>query len=302
MEKTILILDDEKLQAEGIKLALSQLRPNYNFVSCSQENEMMNIIDELFFTLAIIDIRMDKYSYDGIDLINKIIEVNPFAKVLIISAFKEEYFMKLKPVLLTGKVVDVLEKKPISEWKDELAQIIDDYYDSIDYDASGVNNALLYYYAEAKNESNILRKGEKFENFISFLFQSMGYKDIKKRVKDISLNEVDLIIRNETDDKFLDKFGKYIMVECKNKPNYNLSKNDFIIFESKIKKSNGLSSFGIIATTGTIAKTVYTEAARSSMSEIKILLLSNIEFEKLITASNKKEELKKIIDDQVKFT
>jgi CheY-like chemotaxis protein len=300
MEKTILVIDDAKDQADGLAKSLGKTLTNYSFEAYSEKAEIEKAIEERFYTLAIVDIRMDKYDIDGIDIVKKIFEVNPFAKVLIISAFKDEYFLKLKDIILTGKVLDVLDKQPISKWIPSLSQVIENYYSRIDKDPSEINNALLQYYADAKNEKDTYRKGERFEHFVSLMFQSFGYKEIKKRVKDESLNEVDLIIRNETNDSFLNKFGKYILIECKNKPNEKVSKNDFIVFSSKLKNTNGLSELGIIATTGYIAWTTYIEAVRSSAEARKILFLSNPEFERLIKANDKIEEFKRIIDEQVK--
>ncbi|MBI3233550.1 MAG: restriction endonuclease [Bacteroidetes bacterium] len=75
---------------------------------------------------------------------------------------------------------------------------------------------------------------EQFEHFVSLVFQSIGFNNVNKRVIDKSLNEVDLIIRNDIEDSFLSKFGKYILVECKNKPKEKVDKNTFIVFNSKL--------------------------------------------------------------------
>ncbi|MBP7678806.1 MAG: response regulator [Bacteroidales bacterium] len=300
MEKSIIILDDDKAQAKGLSEALGKVLVDYSFEAYYEEVHMIDAIENRFYTLAIVDIRMDKFHFNGIDLVKRIFEVNPFAKVLIISAFKDEYFLTIKDILLSGKVIDVIEKQPLSEWLPALKGIIEKYFSELDKDPSEINKALLKYYADAKNETDIYKKGVLFEHFVSLIFQSFGYNEINKRVKDKSLNEVDLIIRNETNDIFLGKFGKYILIECKNKPDSKVSKNDFILFSAKLQNTSGLSELGIIATTGYIARTTYIEAVRTSASAKKILFLSNPEFEQLISAKDKKEEFKRIIDSQVK--
>lgn len=300
MEKNILVIDDESIQAEGLAKALKKEMPYYSFEWRSKEDEILDAIENRFFSLAIVDIRMDKYKFDGIDVVNKIFEVNPFAKVIIVSAFKDEYLLQLKKILLSGKVLDVVDKESLATWPQKLKVIIDDYYDKVDKDPSEINKALLQYYADAKNISDTYQKGERFEHFISLLFQSFGYKEISKRVIDRSSNEVDLIIRNEIDDSFLNKFGKYLLIECKNKPDSSVGKNDFIVFMNKLKNTGGLSDLGIIATTGYIARTTYIEAVRESQNDRKVLFISNPEIERLINSSDKKEEFKKLIDSQIK--
>lgn len=300
MEKTILIIDDEKAQAEGICKAMTNALPNFRFESYHEEADIEFAIENRFYSLAIVDLRMDKYKFDGIDIINKIFEINPFAKVIIVSAFKDEFFGKLKDILLTGKVVDLFEKEEFKMMMGKLTKSVTEYYTKLDEDPSEINKALLQYYADAKNETDTFKKGERFERFISLIFQSIGYKMILKRVIDKSLNEVDLIIRNETNDSFLNKFGKYILVECKNKPDSAVSKNDFIVFEKKLNTTNGLAELGIIATSGYISWNTYYEALRSSGEMSKIIFISNPQIEALINAKDKVEAFKSLLDHQVK--
>lgn len=208
--------------------------------------------------------------------------------------------MKLKDLMLTGKVVDIQDKEDFETWLPKLKGTIENYYENIEKDPSEINNALLQFYSEAKNETDTFKKGEKFEHFMSLMFQSIGFNQVLKRVKDQSLIEVDLIIRNDSEDNFIGKFGKYILVECKNKPNTKVNKNDFIVFQNKLKNTNGLAELGIIATTGHITKNTYIEAIRESAESRKILFLSNPEIEKLIKADNKLTTFKNLIDQHVK--
>lgn len=300
MRKNIIIIDDVKDQAEGLDKGLSKLMPNYSFENYHSEQEILDAIENRFFSLAIIDIRMDGFAFDGIDLAKKIFEVNPFSHVIIVSAFKDEYFPRLKDLLMSGKVVDIQDKESFETWLPKLKDTIETYYKNIEKDPSEINNALLQFYSEAKNEIDTYRKGEKFEHFMSLMFQSIGFNQVLKRVKDQSLNEVDLIIRNDIEDSFISKFGKYILVECKNMPVTKVNKNDFIVFQNKLKKTNGLAELGIIATTGFITRNTYIEAIRESAESRKILFLSNPEIEKLIKADNKLSTFKNLIDNQVK--
>ncbi|MDI9257946.1 response regulator [Flavobacterium sedimenticola] len=300
MRKNVIIIDDAKEQAEGLAKGLGKLLPDCSFEHYSTESEILDAIENRFFSLAILDIRMDGFSVDGIEIAEKIFEVNPFANVIIVSAFKDEYFLRLKDLILTGKVVDIQDKEEFDKWLPKLKNSIEKYYDKLDKDPSEINNALLQFYSEAKNEKETFRKGERFEHFMSLMFQSIGFNQVLKRVKDQSLNEVDLIIRNDIEDSFIGKFGKYILVECKNKPETKVNKNDFIVFQNKLKNTNGLAELGILATSGHITKNTYTEAIRESGENRKIIFLSNPEIEKLIKAENKLSIFKSLIDEQVK--
>lgn len=301
MKRSILIIDDIKEQAVGLKKGLKiNLSSEYDIKSVYEEHDIIDSIENRYFSLAIVDLRMDGFNFDGIELINKIIEKNPFSKIIIVSAFKGEYLVQLKDFFLTGKIIDVLDKEDYEIWIPKISKIIEDYHNDAFSSSDEINNALLEYYSNAKNETDTYSKGEKFEHFVSLLFQSIGYNSINKRVIDKSLNEVDLIVRNEIKDPFLNKFGKYILIECKNKPKEKVDKNTFIVFSNKLKHTNGLAELGVIATTGYLTRNTYLEAIRESNSVKKIIFISNIEFKRLIMSINKLETFKEIIDEQVK--
>lgn len=301
MNKHILIIDDEKPQAEALSKLLSKDLSGigYTFEALYTEGSIEDAIENRYFNLAIIDIRMDDFKFNGIDLAKKIIEINPLAKVIIVSSFTNLYMKEIKDILLTGKVLDWQEKEPYDIWIPKLVTQIQRYYNELTMDSSETNNALMSIYAEAKNTTQNYDKGIKFEHFLSLLFQSIGFSSIHKRVVDLT-SEIDLVIRNDIEDPLLSKFGKYIFLEAKNRSSDPINKNDYIIFRDKINSSNQLVELGIIATTSYIAKTVKLEELRSSATLGKIVVLSNDELIRLIEAPDKLSELKKIIDEQIR--
>ena len=53
MRKNIIIIDDVKEQAEGLDKGLSKLMPEYSFENYHSEQEILNAIENRFFSLAI---------------------------------------------------------------------------------------------------------------------------------------------------------------------------------------------------------------------------------------------------------
>lgn len=299
MTKKILVIDDERTQANALATMIKKAFSDVELIIASSEEEIENAISEKFFNLAILDIRLDKYQKNGIDLAKQIIEENPFAKIIFVSRFLTEYSAMLNPLMASERVLAFSEKKEYDAWMEELKPIISSYYEESSYN-NGVNAALTEAYAAAKNEEDTYKKGKMFEDFVTILFRSIGYNTIYKRVKDLPLNEVDLIVRNEIDDAFLSKFDKYILVECKNKPKTPVNKNDFIVFKNKLDTTYGMASLGFIFTTSYISWNTYEEALRESKGASKVVFVDNKLMRKLLTSSDIREELKKIIDSQVK--
>lgn len=298
--KQILIIDDEAVQAQALTQTIEEIFPEANVFCASGKEDIENYIENKFYNLVLLDLRMDCCEFDGISLAQKIIEINPFSKILFVSKFIVEYMPQLSKMLARGEVIGFSEKRKYDDWKPELKSIIEEYYLSMENEPSKVNAALLSYYMDLKNESNTFKKGKKYEDFIAILFRSIGFQEIMKRVKDESLNEVDLVVRNDIKDEFLSKFGKYILIECKNKPDTKTDKNDYIIFHSKLENASNMAELGFLFTTSSVTRNTYIEAARNSKSNKKVIIIDNIAMSQLLQYDNLKEGLKKIIDSQVK--
>lgn len=298
--RKILVIDDEKAQAMALAKTIESVVPLSEAFHASTKDEIINCIENRFYNLAVLDIRMDGHEFNGISLAHRILEINPFAKILFVSRFIPEYIEELTPLLQNGNILGFSDKRSdYDSWGEELKQRIMGYYDELDNNPQSINTALINSYSQLKDEKDKYLKGQKFEDFVSFLFQSIGYPEILKRTRDKSLNEVDLIVRNEIDDTFLSKFGKYILIECKNHMD-SIDKNDFIIFRSKLKATNGLAELGFFITTSSFKRTAYLEALRSSEDHHKIIFIDNALMMRLLKAETPREELKRIIDSQVK--
>ena len=299
--RKILVIDDERVQADALARNVHKEIPFSSVFYASSEEDIKSVIEDKFYNLAILDIRMDGYSFDGISLAEKIVEINPFAKILFVSKFIPEYYEKITSLMKNGNILGFMEKKvDYAEWGAELKKVIMEYYEDLDANPQQISSALVNLYSEVKDEEDTYLKGQRFENFVALLFQNIGFSEILKRVKDKSLNEVDLIVRNDIDDKFLSKFGKYILIECKNKPSEKVDKNDFIVFQTKLLATNRLAELGFIFTTSSFARTAYLEAVRDSKGDVKVIFVDNPLIMRLLKSSNPRETLKRIIDEQVK--
>jgi CheY-like chemotaxis protein len=298
--RKILVIDDERAQAEALKETFYEIIPGADVSSAWTKDDILEKIENSFYNLAVLDIRMDELPFDGIRLSKMIIEVNPFTKILFVSKFASEYMEDLNQLFSNGKILGFSEKKDYEKWKPELQNITLKYFEELESEPKQVNNVLLQLYADARNEPVTYKKGVMFENFVTLLFRSIGFYEVMKRVKDKTLNEVDLVVRNDIEDPFLAKFGKYFLIECKNKPEYKINKNDFILFSTKVSHTDGLSELGFLFTSSSITRNTYLEAIRESKETKKIIFVDNRLINQLLAFPDLKDGLKKLIDNQVK--
>ena len=299
MKHSILIIDDEAQGATNLAKVFKKSRFEYMVTTATSEVEISDKIENIYYNIAIVDLRMDAFSINGFDIINKIIDVNPFAKIIIMSAYLPEFTDELAAIMKSGKVEGIVSKDKFDIFKDKILTISDKIVKEFEDNPLVNQKALESLYADAKNESDSYKKGMKFEQFVSVLFSQMGFNHIIKRFKDQSLNEVDLIIRNEIDDNFFQKFKPYILVECKN-TNEDLDKNQFIQFRSKLEHAASMANLGVIITTKSIKHTTYTEAVRSSGQPHKIIFITNAEIKRLIYSNDSLYSFKGMIDEQIK--
>lgn len=300
MMHRVLIIDDEKQQTDNLKRSIENSL-DFIFVDTAfDEQEIKRKISDTFFGIAIVDLRMDDFDINGFDIIKDIIEINPFAKIIICSAYINEYSDELNSLIKTGKITAILDKEKFDVFSEKIVNNIRLIIDEIESNPNVTKSTLEFFYSDAKNESNKITKGRKFEYFVVALFAQLGFNNISIRSRDKSQNEVDLIIRNEISDIFFKKFRPYFLVECKNEMQ-NVDKNQFIQFYTKIQNTNGLCDLGFIITPKGFKRTAYLEAMRTSNNNKKIVFISNKEIEELLRMSHSPlQSLKNIIDDQVK--
>ena len=297
MNRTVLIIDDEELQARNLAEALRPELPNCEILYEWRKDEIQKVLIGKFYSIALVDLRMDSYDFDGFKIIDQISEVNPYAKIIAVSAYTEEYIQKLSQYMSEGKILSISDKDSFDKWVPQLKELIEGYFEK------GLNpitvQVLEESFAEAKNEKDTFRKGKLFEDFVVNLFRQMGFVHIETRARDAASNELDLIIRNDIEDSFFSKFGRYIFVECKNKPESGFNKNDFIVFNSKVQSSSGNADLGFVFTTGYVKSTVYQEALKECKFNTKIIFLCSADILRLIHTPKMLDELKEIIDEQI---
>jgi CheY-like chemotaxis protein len=302
MRHSVLIIEDEQIQAVSMQEYLQEERPYLLVNIATTQQEIETKIENLYYDIAVIDLQFKGFQFDGIHVAKKVLQLNPFAKIVIVSGWTNEYKRDIDLLLelKTDKVWGVIDKKSKQiETNMKVLEIVDKVVKSFDEKPFLHQKNLESLYAEAKNETDKFSKGTKFERFVGFLFSQMGFTHISKRVKDQSLGEVDLIVRNELNDLFFQKFKPYLLIECKNTAE-KVDINDFKLFYGKLEHTNGMANLGFLITSNTIKDTAYKEAMRTSGKGNKVIFVTHLEIARLIQSSNLLDTMKSIIDEQVK--
>ena len=84
MKHTILIIDDEKSLCQSMQKSISVQFSFAHTMALFEEKTIVNAVQNSYYTIAIVDMRMDNYEIDGIMIIRTILENNPFAKIIVV--------------------------------------------------------------------------------------------------------------------------------------------------------------------------------------------------------------------------
>ena len=168
---SVLIIDDEQTQVANLQRAILQDFPEgVSVFSAFEESDILQKIEYCYYDLAIVDLRMSDYSINGFQIIEKIKDINPYAKIIIVSAYGEEYQSELNKVLLLGNILGFVNKSTFSIFRNNIKDLINIRIEEINSCKDVSINALRDYYSSLKNETDPRKKGMAFEYFISMLF------------------------------------------------------------------------------------------------------------------------------------
>ena len=150
-------------------------------------------------------------------------------------------------------------------------------------------------WSEAKTSTDRHRKGAKLEQTLRFLFHSLpGLSRVSANWRS-DVEEIDLVVRNESADPFLQKEGSLWLVECKNwsKP---VDPQTVTAFRSKIRDRHGRVSLGFFVAMAGFTKNVEPILQRQSNEKELVLVLDGPELEAWITAKDRVAWLKAKLD------
>ena len=116
MNKSIIIIDDQKEQAQELCAALQNTLVDCTLSYAFEENDIMTKVITQYYSIAIVHLRMKGYAFDGFSVMDQIMAANPYAKSIIISAYMNEYFPRISDYISKGAVLALSEKKDFSLW------------------------------------------------------------------------------------------------------------------------------------------------------------------------------------------
>jgi response regulator of citrate/malate metabolism len=299
MDKNILVVYNSISEAGRLVNMLNEQMPGFSFARKDKEHDVVQAIESRYYSLLIIDLDIRLKGDTGIELVKHIFDMNPFVKLICLSAGVTGKLAEDLMAVDQHRLVDIVQRRRLPVMVQELKLVVEHYYKKVSKTYPQINDSLLQYYEIVKHEMNPLKKGLFFESFIRTLLETCGYRKRRSRMKERFLKEIEMVMAQDIHDPFLAGFGKYILIDCKNDAGKALSRSEFLNFSERIKDRAVSSSLGILAAPAELPPNVREEAMSASSESGKIMFLSDQEILRLIAAGDKHEEFKMIIDEQL---
>lgn len=147
------------------------------------------------------------------------------------------------------------------------------------------------------NEKDSNRKGKALENLLSYILSTIEGFCIITRVR-TQTEEIDIIVRNESKDKFWEKQGLYIILECKNWSE-KVGKDEIVLFRDKLDNRFNRCNLGFLVSVNGFWSTINKDNLRNSKGDILIVPIDGKNLEKLVVCEDKSEILKKFFEESV---
>jgi CheY-like chemotaxis protein len=294
----ILIVDDDPLFRETYEDVLG--KEGYEVEAATDGAAALDKLDAgRGFDVVLLDMKLRSPAGpdDGIDLLPEMQRRAPFTKVIVVTGFAErqpikdafaagayDFMAKQGPqfqALLLAKVRNALELTR----ERRLAAL----------GSSALEAEIRDVYARVGTEKDGHRKGALLEELMVLLFKSIpGFGGVSARRRS-EVEEIDLVIPNESPDPVWQKEGSYLLGECKNWSS-RVGRPEFDAFRGKLQRRFGRCRLGFFVATGGFTEPFLDVQASYSTDPngIVVVPIDPHDLAAIVQASDRNAELRRL--------
>ncbi len=295
----ILIIDDDADFVDGYRDLLG--RDGYVVESAATEAEANARIAERDWGVIILDqkLRGPGGPDSGLDLAAVAVRTAPEAKVIIATGYAEP--SSIKRAFALG-VYDYLQKDQLFEHflRVKVRNAMEVWRER-HLAALGVEQReaeIVQTWKDAQAETDSQKKGALLERLMLLVFRSIPGFEHAQVNRQNALEEIDVVVQNNSTDPLWQKEGSYLLIECKHwsKP---VGVPELKLFRQKIEDRYRRSALGFFIAPGGYADTVKVEAWTRRSGDSLVVLLGKDELDQLVASRDRNALLKKFHADAV---
>lgn len=231
----------------------------------------------------------------GLDLLAEISVLAPGAKVLLATAYASKEAIERAFAL---GAYDYLEKNPKTfetQLRIKVRNAVEVFRErslaNIGRDPEGLKRELVELWNQASVEGDRQRKGRLLEDLVELLFRNIpGFQVMRPRYAD-RVQEIDVVVANESADPVWSKEGSIIVVECKNHKERS-DAPDLLVFEGKMRRYRQRCTVGFFVAPAGFTKGFAGQRSATSTERPLVVPIDGEGLQSLIMAADRNAALK----------
>ena len=288
----ILLIEDDQLFLDTYLDILE--REGYTVETASDRATGSAMLDNGEWDVVLVDNKLAGEAGPdvGVDLLAEISVRSPGAKAIMVTGFatpesirrafadgaydymeKTGQFSTLLRVKVANAVASVRDRR--------LANLGD----------AAAEQAIVELWRGVRAETNPQRKGKLLEDLLLVLLRSIpGFTRVSNRITN-ELEEIDILVRNESTDPFWVKEGAYFLFECKNwsKP---VGRNEIDVFVRKLERRHQRCKLGFFAALGGFTDPALKVQLADSKGDVLVVIMDGADLARLVAPGDRSAILK----------
>lgn len=290
----VLIVDDDPAFIETYKDLLAA--EGYTVETAGTHSAALRRLDEPGWSVILVDQKLQGSggSDSGLDLIAEARARAPGAKVLLVTAYASKEAVERA---FREGAYDYLEKTAILEAmlrvkvRNAMEAVSERWLATLDLD--GTELALRETWTSARAEGDHNRKGLLLERLIALLLKTIpGFERLDTRLRN-AVEEIDVLVQNESTDPFWQKESPYILVECKHWSK-RIGTKELRDLWGKMEGRYNRCRLALLIAPGGIADPVRDLQLQKSEKDVLVVLVGANEVDDLIRRRDRNEALKEM--------
>lgn len=288
----LLVVDDDADFRDALVDTL--IDDGYSVVAEASREDALKRFEAEPFDAVLLDKRLlgSSGADVGLDLLEEMLRRRPDTRVLLMTAFPEaaairralrngayDYLSKRDPLFtefvrakVRNAVAHARERRAIESTRDERELRI---------------RSLA---RDVKTETHKQKKGRVLEELLAAIFASIdGFHPTVNARNDVE--EIDVLVRNESGDSFWSKEGQYLLVECKNWQS-NVGVEQLRSFLFKLQNRYDRARLGVLVSINGFADTVERELLSVRSERALVILADGAMLDALVSSADRSSLLK----------
>jgi CheY-like chemotaxis protein len=290
----ILIVDDDQAFLDTYQDLLGE--QGYDVHAATTQSEATRRLDEPGWSVVIIDQKLQGPSgHDtGLDLIVEASRRAPGAKAILATAYASKeaveraFELGAYDYLTKNEVFEALLRVKV---RNAVEAVRERWLSSLD--PGETERAIHDTWAAAQAERDKNKKGALLEQLMALLFKSIsGLHRVWVRIRN-EVEEIDLLVQNDSTDPFWQKESPYILVECKNWSTH-VGAKEVLNLWAKMEGRHNRCRLAFFVAAGGFADSIRALQLQQARDERLIVLVGPGNLDELVRSRNRNAFLKEM--------